>query len=85
MRLAAVLDAPRTAAAEPSPAEGFASIPGVPVAANAILRHSCAHARHWHLVQVLFALSARSAVSQTVFGLTLPSPVPDRGPPISLA
>ena len=29
MRLAAVLDAPRTAAAEPSPAEGFASIPGV--------------------------------------------------------
>ena len=34
MRLAAVLDAPRTAAAEPSPAAGFASIPGMPLSAK---------------------------------------------------
>ena len=47
MRLAAVLDAPRTAAAEPSPAEGFATIPGVPMVPGAPAwqcARVCAHA-----------------------------------------
>ncbi len=69
MRLAAVLDAPRTAAAEPSPAEGFASIPGMPLVTYgqyaAGLRIS---ALRCHLVQLSQAFSTQSAMQRSLLG-----------------
>jgi hypothetical protein len=45
-RLSAVLDAPRTAASEPAPAAGFASIPGVAALSTTSLR-SVRHRQDW--------------------------------------